>query len=82
MINSLFMRMAKEINDAYIIRSKTMELILDGRNGCARKEQSLLLDLMRVFESSHKSEKTFFLYTCATCSELPSNMNTVSKKHS
>ena len=46
---------------------------------CARKDQSLLFDLIK---SGHTlcfffSEKTIFLNACATCSELPSNIGSM-----
>ena len=46
---------------------------------CARKAQYLLFDLFKAFdyiESSHKSGP-IFLYACATCNELPSNISTM-----
>ena len=54
------------------------------RYSCARKEQSLFIDLFKAFDwivSSQKldiyyPERLIFLHACATCSELPSNMNT------
>ena len=37
---------------------------------CARKEQSLLFDLFKPFDSP------IFLHACAICSDLPSNIST------
>ena len=54
------------------------------RKRCACYEPSLLFDLFKVFdyiESSKKSnffsESPIFLQTCATCSELPADINTM-----
>ena len=55
------------------------------RNRCARKDQSLLFDLYKVFDSirtrawSHfgffSLKRPAFLHACATCSELPYNIS-------
>ena len=55
------------------------------RNRCALTVEYILFDLFKAFyqnEISQKivcflSEKTFFLHACATCYELPSNINTM-----
>ena len=64
-----------------------MVLILDRKltNSCARKEQSLLFDLFKAFdkvESRQKSgpKRRIFLHACSTCSELPSNISTMTEK--
>ena len=61
----------------------SMVIILDGNSEiCAHvKSVSLLFDLFKAFdqfESSHKSDSflsEILLHMCATCSELPSNIN-------
>ena len=53
------------------------------RNRCAHKDLSMfdLFKALELIESNHKSffffKNTFFLHTCATCSELPSNISTI-----
>ena len=63
----------------YKVTVRFMVLILDGNleiNRCARKEQSLLFDLFKAFDQIESSlRKTYFLHVCASCSEIPSNVN-------
>ena len=49
------------------------------RNRCARKEQYLYFDLSKAFDYT---ERTNFLYACATCYELPSNISTMGECNS
>ena len=52
---------------------------------CLRKKVSCLFDLFKAFVSTERaiiniflsSERPTFLPTCATCSELPSNVSTM-----
>ena len=54
-------------------------------NRCTRRKQSMLFDLFKVFEQMEISTNRIFfseksaisLNACATCSELPSNKNTI-----
>ena len=59
----------------------SMVFILDGNlEICALKENFLLFDLFKAYnfiEGSHKYD-FFFLYACATYSELPYNISIMS----
>ena len=66
-----------------------MKFILDGNseNRSARKEQSLLFDLIKAFDYRSRAvtnwilflRKPIFCHACSTYSDLPSNISTVSK---
>ena len=70
-----------------ILRVNIMVLVLDGNSetGAHIRSTVCFLYLFKAFdwiESSHKADffspkRPTFIYVCATCSELPSNMRTM-----